>query len=288
MFSIADMEKIRNELGLRYAMISRETGIPVSTIQKVLSGKTQSPRPEVLSKLRDFFGLYCCGIVADSGSGFGGQNEYRNKLMLREIHEPYYETEAMDEPPVVYEEWPHEKKTGRLYTVKDLESFPDDLRVELIDGELYYLAAPLTVHQRIQMIISAMFFNFVRENNGKCEVFPAGFGVRLDEDEDTLVIPDVTICCKPDKITEKGAEGAPDLVVEILSPSNWKKDSILKFKKYVGAGVREYWMVDPRQRTIQVFRKDKESYCGFYTFDDLVPVGIWDEKLSIRLADHDL
>ena len=83
-------------------------------------------------------------------------------------------------------------------------------------------------------------------------------------------------------------DGAPDLVVEILSPSNWKKDSILKYKKYVGAGVREYWMVDPGRRTIQVFRKDRGTCCEFYTFDDPVPVGIWDGQLCIRLADSGL
>ena len=76
--------------------------------------------------------------------------------------------------------------------------------------------------------------------------------------------------------------------VEILSPSNWKKDAILKYKKYVGAGVREYWIADPRRRTVQVFRKDNGTTCSFYIFDDQIPVGIWDDKLSICLAEYNL
>ncbi len=266
MLSVTEMEMLRKELGLRYAMISEKTEIPVSTLQKVLSGKTKSPRQEVLAKLRDFFGTFGFGTTSEGGIG----------------------TEALEEEPVVYEEWPHEKLTDHIYTVDDFESYPEDFRVELIDGELYYLAAPLTIHQEIQMIISAAFFNYIQANNGNCKVYPAGLGVRLDEDNFTVVMPDITVCCEQEKITEKGFDGAPDLVVEILSPSNWKKDAILKYKKYVGAGVREYWIADPRRRKVQVFRKDNGTSCSFYTFDDQIPVGIWDDKLSICLAEYNL
>ena len=288
MLTITEMEMLRKELGLRYAMISEKTGIPVSTLQKVLSGKTQSPRQEVLSKLRDFFSSFGYGTTSLGDIGYAGQRGNRASMMLRETPVPYYGTEALEEEPVVYEEWPHEKLTDYVYTIDDFESYPEDFRVELIDGELYNLATPLTIHQEIQMILSVAFFNYIRANNGSCKVFPAGFGVRLDKDNFTLVIPDITICCEQEMITEKGFEGAPDLVVEILSPSNWKKDAILKYKKYVGAGVREYWIVDPRQRTVQIFRKDNGTSCSFYIFDDQIPVGIWDDKLSICLAEYGL
>ena len=287
MLTIAEMEQLRNELGIRYAMIAEETGLPVSTLQKVMSGKTRSPRPEVLFKLRQFFAGYGYGLIFDTKGRYIGPYA-ENDPSVRETPAPYYGTEVIDDTPVVYEEWPHEKRTDRLYTVEDLESFPEDFHVELIDGELYYLSAARTVHQEIQMVISAAFFNFIQANHGTCKVYPAGFGVQLDEDNYTEVIPDITVCCEPEKITEKGLIGAPHLVVEILSPSNWKKDAILKFKKYVGAGVREYWIVDPKKRTVQVFRKGSETCCDFYTFEDPVPVGIWDGKLTVRLADHQL
>lgn len=288
MLSVPEMETLRKELGLRYSVISEKTGLPASTLQKVLSGKTRSPRAEVLTKLREYFADLGCEWGPSVKKGRSGHSFFREQLIPRETPVAYYGTEMPEEMPVVYEEWPHEKRTDHLYTTEEFEAFSEDFRVELIDGELYDMSPLLRVHQSIQMVLSAAFYNFIQTNHGNCEVYPAGLGVWLDEDDHTVLMPDITVCCDPDRLTEKGMDGAPDLVVEILSPSNWKKDSILKYKKYVGAGVREYWMVDPGRRTIQVFRKDRGTCCEFYTFDDPVPVGIWEEQLCIRLADSGL
>jgi Uma2 family endonuclease len=142
----------------------------------------------------------------------------------------------------------------KKYTYADLLEWDESVRAEIINGELFMMAPPLTRHQRILMKLSARLYAFL--DNKPCEVFPAPFGVRLfprdDLSDDTLVEPDITVVCDPDKIDERGCNGAPDLIVEILSPSNKRHDMLRKFNLYLDAGVREYWVVDPEQESIQV------------------------------------
>lgn len=128
-------------------------------------------------------------------------------------------------------------------------------RYELIDGAAYAMAAPNTEHQRILTMLIGEFYAFLR---GKpCEVFAAPFDVRLffqeDESDDTVVQPDLTVICDPGKLGDEGCRGAPDLVIEILSPSNTAIEMERKLNCYQEAGVREYWIVDPMNRLIRVY-----------------------------------
>ncbi|MDR0388879.1 MAG: Uma2 family endonuclease [Spirochaetaceae bacterium] len=148
------------------------------------------------------------------------------------------------------------------YTYADYLVWETDQRYELISGEAYMMAAPSVAHQVISGELFGQFWNFLK---GKpCQVFTAPFDVRLfpveDESDDTVVQPDLLVICDKSKIADgKACRGAPDMVIEILSPSNSEIPLLLKFAKYLKAGVREYWIIDPEVKTIQVHILEKSS-----------------------------
>ena len=133
----------------------------------------------------------------------------------------------------------HIKTDNIGYTVDDILSLPDGKRAELIDGHWYDMATPLRIHQRIVMLISNALHDFIKNKGGSCEVYPAPFAVFLNNDNKNYLEPDVTVICDPNKLTDIGCEGAPDLVVEVTSPSTEKRDYGVKLFKYRAAGVRE-------------------------------------------------
>jgi Uma2 family endonuclease len=150
------------------------------------------------------------------------------------------------------------RKTEQHFTYKDYRSWPDDERWELIDGVAYLMSSPTTAHQTVQREIFGPLYNFLK---GKpCRVFAAPLDVffpRLreqnEDDVDTVVQPDLVVVCDPDKIRNNGIWTAPDLIVEILSPSTSRKDQNEKYRLYERSGVREYWVVDPLGKWLQQY-----------------------------------
>ena len=133
------------------------------------------------------------------------------------------------------------------YTIDDYYALPEDRRVELIDGVIYDMTAPSGIHQQILGDLHILFRECADRHGMPCEVLLSPFDVRLDKDNYTMVQPDLLVVCgEYDAAHEIRFEGAPDLVVEILSPSTRSKDQLLKLIKYERAGVREYWIVDPK------------------------------------------
>ena len=161
------------------------------------------------------------------------------------------------------------------YTIEDIYALPDGERAELIDGKIYYMAPPSTRHQRLLNFINTEINLYIRENKGECEVFPAPFAVYLNKDDKNYVEPDISVICDKDKITDKGCNGAPDWVIEIVSPSSKQMDYYKKLFKYRTAGVREYWVVDPTKEIVMVYRFEKETM-EEYSFGEDVPVGIYE------------
>lgn len=172
-------------------------------------------------------------------------------------------------------------KKEEIYTIDDIYALPDGKRAELIDGKIYYMAPPDTKHQRLVSELHYQIKDFVRKNNGECEVFPAPFAVFLNEDETNYVEPDISVICDKDKITDKGCSGAPDWVIEIVSPGNKPMDYFTKLFKYRTADVREYWIVDPAKEMVTVYWFEKETM-EEYSFGENVPVGIY-EGFSIKV-----
>lgn len=166
-------------------------------------------------------------------------------------------------------------KKKEIYTIDDIYALPDGERAELIDGKIYYMAPPNTEHQRLVSDLHYQIKDFIKRNNGECEVFPAPFAVFLNENDKNYVEPDISVICDKNKITDKGCNGAPDWVIEIVSPSSRQMDYYKKLFKYRTAGVREYWIADPIKEMVMVYKFEKETM-EQYSFGDDVPVGIYD------------
>ena len=161
------------------------------------------------------------------------------------------------------------------YTIEDIYALSDGERAELIDGKIYYMAPPNTRHQRLVHFFDREIGNYIQSHEGECEVFPAPFAVFLNQDDKNYVEPDISVICDKDKITDKGCNGAPDWIIEIISPGNKEMDYYKKLFKYQSAGVREYWIVDPIKEMVMVYRFEKETL-EEYSFGEDVPVGIYE------------
>ncbi len=170
-----------------------------------------------------------------------------------------------------------------IYTTDDIYALPEGQRAELIDGQMYMMAPPSTIHQRILMNMSGEIWEHIKAKHGSCEVFPAPFAVFLNEDDRNYVEPDISVICDKNKLDEKGCNGAPDWIIEIVSPGTERVDYGIKLFKYRSAGVREYWIINPRTRTVNVFDFEHDQESAQYSFDDEVPVCIYSD-LTIGIS----
>lgn len=161
-------------------------------------------------------------------------------------------------------------------TIEDIYNLPDGQRAELINGELYMLAAPTVSHQRLSMVLSNSIFNYIQSNKGDCEVFSSPFAVFLNANYEIYLEPDISVICDKNKLTDEGCKGAPDWIIEIVSPSSRSMDYNKKLFRYRTAGVREYWIVDPINLRITVYNFEFDTY-GEYSFSDNVKAGIFED-----------
>lgn len=167
------------------------------------------------------------------------------------------------------------------FTIEDIYVLPEGERAELIDGQIYYMALPNTNHQRLVNYFCTEISLYIRKNDGECEVFPSPFAVFLNKNEKNYVEPDISIVCDPSKLDDKGCHGAPDWIIEIVSPSSRQMDYYKKLFKYRTAGVREYWVVDPDRNIITVYNFEEDTMAE-YPFGEEVPAGIY-EGFSIKV-----
>lgn len=174
--------------------------------------------------------------------------------------------------------------TEKTYTIDDIYALPEGERAELIDGQIYDMAPPNMIHQRILGGLHGTIYNYIKSKKGGCEVFPAPFAVFLNKDSRNYVEPDISVICDKDKLSEKGCSGAPDWVIEIVSPSTSRMDYGIKLFKYRTAGVREYWIVNPKTRMVNVFDFEHDKESDMYSFEDDIPVCIF-EDLRIRMSE---
>lgn len=167
-------------------------------------------------------------------------------------------------------------KQLNYYTIEDIYNLPDGQRAELIDGELYMMAAPSRIHQKFVMTLSNSIYNYIQGKNGDCEVYPSPFAVFLNADNEIYLEPDISVICDKDKLTDEGCKGAPDWIIEIVSPSSRSMDYNKKLLKYGTAGVREYWIVDPIKQLIRVYNFEQDTY-EEYSFTDKIKAGIYED-----------
>ena len=253
---IDEMREQKRQLGLTNEQIAAASGVPLGTVQKVFSGITKSPRYDTLLALEKVF----------SGEGAG-----KDTAELR--------PDFVQENSGYTVEGSSAKSTGKKpgeYTVEDYLRLPDDRRYELIDGYLYVMEAPTSGHQMTGGMIYRELINYVLEKGGECTPFISPLDVQLNNDNKTMVQPDVIVVCDRSKMKGGKCHGAPDLVVEVLSPSSIWKDMSLKYDKYFHAGVREYWLIDLKGKRILVnLMNENEAVCRIYGMEDRVPVSIF-------------
>ncbi len=238
--TIEEMKARKRELGLSNETLAQLSGIPFSTVQKIFSGMTRSPRQKTIQAL---------------------------EKILTSSPPPYLA-----------------KKQGE-YTLEDYYAIPDERRVELIDGEIFDMAAPSALHQMILGELYVLFRQCADEHGHPCRVFLSPCDVRLDNDNKTMVQPDLFVLCREFDIKNRCIDGAPDLTVEILSDSTRSKDLLLKTYKYKNAGVKEYWIIDPQRQVVLVYDfTNGDLIPEKYTFADEIPIHISQGRCKIDFA----
>ena len=273
--TIEQMRERKRELGYSYQKIAELSGLPVGTVQKVLGGITRSPREETIWALEavlkpippteEKFGSDETGYDLSRGSG----------------------VDHIGELPGSYGSRVRRQKKQGEYTVADYYALPDDVRVELIDGVFYDMATPAVIHQVVAFEITMQISSFIKSREGKCVPMMAPLDVQLGCDDKTVVQPDLLVVCDRNKIHKQQIQGAPDLVVEILSAATRRKDMSVKLSKYSESGVREYWLVDPDKKRVLVYPLEQEDLPMIYGFRDQVPVGIFGAAFRVDFAKID-
>lgn len=167
---------------------------------------------------------------------------------------------------------------SEIITLEQYENLPEDIRAEVFEGQIYYMAGPSQVHQTILLELSSALNAYVKNKKGGCRVFIAPFDVMLSTSPLLLVQPDIMIICDKDKLDGKRCNGAPDFIIEIVSPSNPSDDYIRKLYYYKNYGVQEYWIVDPTSQTVLVYIFEQDSFnVRQYSFQDKIKVNIYDD-----------
>lgn len=278
--TVNEMMEKKKEYGFSCDYIASESGVPVSTVRKIFSRVTPTPRKNTLEALRLFFKKLCFEdhTQKEPGkdiSGYLDNSDLEGGENVSFVHEdetPYRLTNGTGALKI---------ESYNNKTIADYLALPEGVRVELIDGVFYDMAAPTSYHQRIGYLIERDLDDFIDSNNGECVPFNAPVDVQLDSDDKTMVQPDVLVVCDRKKITGPRIVGAPDFIVEVMSESNWYHDTQRKLWKYKNAGVREYWIVMPSKKKILVYCFEKSDIPREYSFDDEVPVGIWGGKCKV-------
>ena len=277
--TISDMQNRKRELGYTYETISELSGVPLPTVQKVLGGITKSPRYETILALEKVLGLQeweipipndrpgvPLGCVRETGVAYAADPEGISPLRM----------------PHCYPLLPFKNQGD--YTAEDRELLPEEVRTELIDGVIYDMASPIPAHQIIVGEVYVMLRECIARSGRECYAFIAPSDVWINNDNKTVLQPDVYVICDFAMVDEKAVKGAPMLVIEVLSPSTQSRDILLKAYKYYKAGVKEYWLIDPEKRTVRVYDYQKDpngTDCTEYGFDREVPVSVSEGKCSL-------
>lgn len=165
----------------------------------------------------------------------------------------------------------------KTITLEQYESLSEDNRIEIFDGIVYDMASPSQIHQSISMELTNILYNYIKSHNGSCQLFNAPFDVKLSDTPLTIVQPDIMLICDKNKLDGKRCNGAPDFIIEIVSPNNPSDDYIRKLYYYKNYGVREYWIVDPKRKTVTVNYFEGNIVSVPYAFDSIIKVNIYDD-----------
>ena len=277
--TIEEMREKKKALGYSNEMIAQLSGIPLGTVNKIMSGATKSPRYQAMQALEKVLNPSATGKLSYSSL------MKPDDAQASAVHEggPAYAHNLRKDPDAFI---PEESGTeDHRYTIDDYYAFKDEKRRELIDGKLFVMDAPSIKHQMIIGELYVLFRECSAVHGDTCRVLLSPCDVQLDGDRYTMVQPDLLVVCDNEKIRTRRCLGAPDLALEIMSPSSRGRDSILKLNKYMNAGVREFWLVDPENRKVIVYLLNENGEQGnsffIYSFDDTIPIGISGGECSV-------
>lgn len=172
----------------------------------------------------------------------------------------------------------------QTYTSADYWTLSEEERAELIGGQLYAMAPPNRIHQKLVFQLGKTLANYIDKHQGKCEVYHAPFAVNLDGEDEDWVEPDLSVICDKSKLTDRGCSGAPDFIIEVVSPSSRRMDYNKKIALYSEAGIREYWIVDPEKERTTVYRYEEDAAPVIFSFDQEITVGIYGD-LTFSIAE---
>lgn len=279
--TVEEMKKRKQELGYSLKQLSEISGVPASTINKIFNGYTVSPRYTTLQALtRALDNPHKDGLLYKSHPASGYVKESIPAYA-------YHRTEYMSPEQAALSEILPEGP----YTLQDREKLPEQRRTELIHGVLYDMASPRKIHQEITGSVFIQLTKCISDNASTCKAYIAPLDVILGKDQKTVVQPDVFVLCH----SENGEYiySAPELAIEVTSPSTRMKDYLVKLTLYTGEGVKEYWIIDPDQTSVTVYHlsqlRGEDTSSGkiveVFGFSQEIPVGISHGKCRINLND---
>ncbi len=290
-----ELKKRKKALHLTTAQLAYMAELPIGTVSKIMTGETRNPshitiekldkvlaHEEMLARLQAYvteFLEYIREHYEEGVDQISFEKEYRKKHNLDNAPLPYalpISTTANALEPALL--------TDNRVTEKILAELGENRQVELIDGHLVINEMPDMAHQVIVQNLGERIRDFIKAENGKCKMFNVGVNVRLDEDDYTIVIPDIAVLCDQSRLDEKGIVGPPDWVIEVVSPSTRSIDYNRKMHKYMSAGVREYWIIDSEKGKVATFIEGEPMMVNIYSFEDDIPVYIYDGKLKICIG----
>ena len=296
---ISELKKRKKALKITTADLAFMAELPVSTVSKIMTGETKMPSYVTIEKLdkallREEMRVRINAYREALNKYFDDvKSTGDNILDYKEFERKYRKAQNLNNAPIPYATSIESvtdisgnivKKNELRMTVDALEEFGDDRFLELLDGNLIIGQAPNVQHQMLVQNIGRIIDRYIENNNGKCRMFNVGINVQTDEDDYTLLIPDIVVLCDEDKLNEKGILGAPDLVMEVVSESTRRIDYNDKMHKYMGSGVREYWIIDSSKERVTVYISGEPMMVYVYSFSDNIPVGIYEGKLKICIG----
>ena len=169
-------------------------------------------------------------------------------------------------------------------TMEDIYALPEGQRAELIDGVIYNMTPPNRIHQKLISQFTKTIGNYIDKKNGNCEIYPAPFSVFVNANDETYVEPDISVICDKNKLDDRGCNGAPDFIIEIVSPSSRKMDYSTKMTLFSNAGVREYWILDPAKERTTIYRLEEDAAPTIIPFMQPIQVGIYND-LNITISE---
>lgn len=293
---MAELKNRKKELGLTNAQLAYLAELPLGTVSKIMTGETKKPGYVTVEKMDK--ALLKLEATRRIEAYLKAMDEYyRNHPEVennqKEYEKIYRMQNKLENVPIPFARMIDENSDNclnntslapipsMLININTLQDLGEDRRLELIDGRIIFGEYPSVEHQRMVKSLGRIIDDFIEKNGGDCEVFDVGINVQLDEDEYTLVGPDIAVVCDSSKITDKGILGAPDWVIEVTSPHTRRIDYSLKLGKYIASGVREYWIVDIQKNIVTVYTDGEPVMAHLYQISEEIPVGIYEGKLKI-------